>query len=65
MKKICKNCQSWHSPENSEFGNCLRLKNGAEIRISNRLLQTTGSFGCNKFKKRELKNGTDTDGSEN
>ena len=56
MKKECRNCQHWKSPSISDFGNCRKIAVGKDVRIGNRLLQTSSNFGCKYFKKKEVSN---------
>lgn len=59
MKKQCKNCLTWKPVlgsdiENDTFGNCQKIKNGMDIRISGYKLQTAATFSCKYWKAKEL-----------
>ena len=58
MKKECRNCKNWKPVLGAEinpdtFGNCQKIVNGSDIRISGYKLQTGALFCCKYFAKKE------------
>lgn len=58
MKRECRNCKNWKPVLGAEitadtFGNCQKIVNGSDIRISGRKLQTSALFCCKYFAKKE------------
>lgn len=58
MAKQCKTCMSWKPVLGAEinpdsFGNCQKIINGSDVRISGYKLQTSASFSCKYFKGSE------------
>lgn len=58
MKRECRNCKNWKPVLGAEikadtFGNCQKIVNGSDIRISGCKLQTSALFCCKYFAKKE------------
>lgn len=52
--KRCSNCEFWKGLD-PERNLCSEVKVGTDVFISGLYLQTASSFGCNKFKEKEVK----------
>jgi hypothetical protein len=61
MKRECKSCKNWKPVQGTDitsdsFGNCQRIVNGLDIRMSGHKLiklQTSASFCCKYFAAKE------------
>lgn len=58
--KQCSNCEFWKGLD-PERNLCSEVKVGTDVFISGLYLQTASSFGCNKFKEKEVKNDNTVD----